>query len=69
MHEHVSLSAYLTRLFELINETKSMGAQIKNSEEELFKNRIVQKLISLTKIYDPICTVIEQTNDLDAIEV
>ena len=29
-HEDESLSAYLTRLFELINEMKSMSAQIKN---------------------------------------
>ncbi|KAI5348627.1 hypothetical protein L3X38_001514 [Prunus dulcis] len=70
MREDEPLSAYLTRLFELINEMKSMGAQIKNSEGELSKNRIVQKLlISLTKTYDPVCTVIEQTKDLDAIEV
>lgn len=70
MREDESLSTYLTRLFELINEIKSMGAQIKNFEGELSKNRIVQKLLmSLTKTYDPVCTVIEQTKDLDAIEV
>ncbi|CAL8161609.1 unnamed protein product [Prunus armeniaca] len=47
-----------------------MGAQIKNSYGELSKNRIVHKLlISLTKTYDPFCTVIEQTKDMDAIEV
>ncbi|CAL8990799.1 unnamed protein product [Prunus brigantina] len=63
MREDESLSAYLTKLFDLINQMRGYG-------EELSRERIVQKmLISLLPVYDPICFVIEHSRDLDAIEV
>ncbi|KAI5349415.1 hypothetical protein L3X38_002302 [Prunus dulcis] len=63
MREDESLSAYLTKLFDLINQMKGYG-------EELSRERIVQKmLISLLPGYDPICSVIEHSRDLDVIEV
>ncbi|KAI5321249.1 hypothetical protein L3X38_030320 [Prunus dulcis] len=63
MREDESLSAYLTKLFDLINQMRGYG-------EELSRERIVQKmLISLLPGYDPICSVIEHSRDLDAIEV
>ncbi|KAI5338774.1 hypothetical protein L3X38_018046 [Prunus dulcis] len=38
--------------------------------EELSRERIVQKmLISMLPVYDPICSVIEHSRDLDVIEV
>ncbi|BBG93432.1 Histone superfamily protein [Prunus dulcis] len=58
-----TLSVYLTRLLELVN-------QMKGYEEDLSKGRLVQKLlISLTKEFDPVCYVIEQTKDIETIEV
>ncbi|KAI5353003.1 hypothetical protein L3X38_005895 [Prunus dulcis] len=63
MREYESLSAYLTKLFDLINQMRGYG-------EELSRERIVQKmLISLLPVYDPICSVIEHSRDLDVIEV
>ncbi|BBH07158.1 multidrug resistance-associated protein 9 [Prunus dulcis] len=63
MREDESLSAYLTKLFDLINQMRGYG-------EELSRERIVQKmLISLLPVYDPICSVIEHSRDLDVIEV
>lgn len=59
MREDESLSAYLTRLFVLTNQMKSMVPKLKNFEGELSKNRIMQKLlISLIKTYDIVCTFI-----------
>ncbi|CAL9001571.1 unnamed protein product, partial [Prunus brigantina] len=61
MHENESLSAYLTRLNELINQMKTYG-------ESLSNERLVQKvLISLNKVYDPICLVIENTKSLETV--
>nr|XP_028956410.1 uncharacterized protein LOC114824173 [Malus domestica] len=63
MKDDKSLSAYLTKLFDLINQMRSYG-------EELSRERIVQKmLISLPSVYDPICSVIEHSRDIDVIEV
>ncbi|KAI5355970.1 hypothetical protein L3X38_008865 [Prunus dulcis] len=63
MREDESLFAYLTKLFDLINQMRGYG-------EELSRERIVQKmLISLLPVYDPICSVIEHSRDLDVIEV
>ncbi|CAL8097188.1 unnamed protein product [Prunus armeniaca] len=58
-----TLFVYLTRLLKLVN-------QMKGYEEELPRAHLVQKLlISLTKEFDPICYVIEQTKDIETIEV
>ncbi|CAL2266202.1 unnamed protein product [Prunus armeniaca] len=63
MRDDETLSVYLTRLLELVNQMKGYG-------EDLSKGRLVQKLlISLTKEFDPVCYVIEQTKDIEAIEV
>ncbi|CAN6570977.1 unnamed protein product [Malus baccata var. baccata] len=63
MKDSESLSVYLSRLFDIINQMKSYG-------EELSRERIVQKLlISLPKTYDAICSVIEHSRDLETIEV
>ncbi|CAL8992988.1 unnamed protein product [Prunus brigantina] len=63
MRDDESLSAYLAKLFDLINQMRSYG-------EELSKGRVVQKLlISLPAMYDPICFVIEHSRDIDTIEV
>ncbi|XP_021828372.1 uncharacterized protein LOC110768821 [Prunus avium] len=63
MHEGESLTAYLTRLNDLINQIKTFG-------EVLSNERLVQKvLISLNKMYDPICLVIENTKSLETIEL
>ncbi|XP_070676311.1 uncharacterized protein [Malus domestica] len=63
MKDSESLSVYLSRLFDIINQMKSYG-------EELSRERIVQKLlISLPKTYYAICSVIEHSRDLDTIEV
>ncbi|XP_048319556.1 uncharacterized protein LOC125418898 [Ziziphus jujuba] len=62
MKEDETLSSYLTRLNDLINQTKTFG-------EVLSNERMVQKvLISLTKAYEPICLVIENTKDLETVE-
>ncbi|CAL2277748.1 unnamed protein product [Prunus armeniaca] len=63
MRDDESLSDYLTKLFDLINQMRSYG-------EDLARARIVQKLlISLSSAYDSICSVIEHSKDLDEIEV
>ncbi|CAL2255248.1 unnamed protein product [Prunus armeniaca] len=63
MHDNESLSAYLTRLNDMINQMKTYG-------EVLSNERLVQKvLISLSKIYDPICLVIENTKSLETVEL
>ncbi|BBN67207.1 transposable element gene [Prunus dulcis] len=63
MRDDETLSGYLTRLLELVNQIKGYG-------EDLSKGRLVQKLlISLTKEFDPVCYVIEQTKDIEMIEV
>ncbi|CAL2232478.1 unnamed protein product [Prunus armeniaca] len=62
MKDDETLFVYLTRLLELVN-------QMKGYEEELPRAHLVQKLlISLTKEFDPICYVIEQTKDIETIE-
>ncbi|KAI5344111.1 hypothetical protein L3X38_011988 [Prunus dulcis] len=63
MKDDESLTAYVTKLFDLINQMRSYG-------EELPRERIVQKLlISLPSTYDSICSVIEHSRDLNEIEV
>ncbi|CAL9008425.1 unnamed protein product [Prunus brigantina] len=63
MHDNESLSTYLTRLNDLINQMKTYG-------EVLSNERLVQKvLISLSKVYDPICLVIENTKSLETLEL
>ena len=63
MRDDESLSVYLTKLFDLINQMRSYG-------KELSRERIVQKmLISLPSMYDPICSLIEHSRDIDVIEV
>nr|XP_048324769.1 uncharacterized protein LOC107435069 [Ziziphus jujuba var. spinosa] len=62
MKEDETLSSYLTRLNDLIN-------QMKTFREVLSNERMVQKvLISLTKAYEPICLVIANTKDLETVE-
>ncbi|KAI5334598.1 hypothetical protein L3X38_024731 [Prunus dulcis] len=63
MRDDESLSAYITKLFDVINQMHSYG-------EILPKERVVQKLlISLSSAYDSICSVIEHSRDLNEIEV
>ncbi|KAM1401715.1 hypothetical protein ACFX2F_028829 [Malus domestica] len=63
MRDDESLSVYLTKLFDLINQMRSYG-------DELSRERVVQKLlISLPSAYDSICSIIEHSKDLDVIEV
>ncbi|CAL9026746.1 unnamed protein product [Prunus brigantina] len=63
MRDNESLSEYLTRLIELINQMKTFG-------EVLSNERQVQKvLISLSKKYDPICIVIENTKTLETVDL
>ncbi|CAN6704528.1 unnamed protein product [Malus baccata var. baccata] len=63
MSEHESFSLYLVRLLDLITQMKIYGESIGNQ-------RIVQKLlISLPRSYDSIVAVIENTRDLESIEV
>ncbi|CAL2280507.1 unnamed protein product [Prunus armeniaca] len=63
MRENEPLTAYLTRLNELINQMKTFG-------EVLSNEGLVQKvLISLSKVYDPICLVIENTKSLETTEL
>ncbi|XP_021829447.1 uncharacterized protein LOC110769725 [Prunus avium] len=58
-----ALSGYLTRLNDLINQMKTFGELLSNE-------RLVQKvLISLSKPYDPICLVIENTKSLETMEL
>ncbi|KAI5325535.1 hypothetical protein L3X38_034609 [Prunus dulcis] len=63
MRDSKTLSEYLTRLTELINQMKTFG-------EVLSNERQVQKvLISLSKKYDPICIVIENTKTLETVDL
>ena len=63
MRDDETLSGYLTRLNDLINQMKTFG-------EVLSNERLVQKvLISLSKPYDPICLVIENTKSLETVEL
>ncbi|CAL2237929.1 unnamed protein product [Prunus armeniaca] len=63
MHDNESLSTYLTRLNGLINQMKTYGELLSNE-------RLVQKvLISLSKVYDPICLVIENTKSVETVEL
>ncbi|KAI5351333.1 hypothetical protein L3X38_004224 [Prunus dulcis] len=63
MREGEQLTAHVTRLNELMNQTKTFG-------EALSNERLIQKvLISLSRMYDPICLVIENTKSLETIEL
>ncbi|XP_068323178.1 uncharacterized protein [Pyrus communis] len=63
MSKHKTLSVYLVRLFDLITQMKSY-------DEDLGNQRIMQKLlISLPKSYDSIVAVIENTRDLEIVDV
>ncbi|CAL8993818.1 unnamed protein product, partial [Prunus brigantina] len=63
MHDDESLSEYVTKLLELVNQMMTYG-------EELTEQRIVQKLlISLSKEYDSIAEVIEETKDTETVGV
>ncbi|KAM1191390.1 hypothetical protein ACFX2G_012094 [Malus domestica] len=63
MEEHEAFFVYLVRLFDLITHMKSYGEDIGNQI-------IVQKLlISLPKSYDSIVDVIENTRDLETVDV
>ena len=63
MRDDETLSEYLTRLNELINQMKTFGEALPNE-------RLVQKvLISLSKPYDPICLVIENKKCIDKVEL
>ncbi|CAL8999783.1 unnamed protein product [Prunus brigantina] len=63
MHDNKSLSAYLTRLNDLINQMKTYC-------ETLLNERLVEKvLISPSKVYDPICLVIENSKSLETVEL
>ncbi|KAI5315659.1 hypothetical protein L3X38_044835 [Prunus dulcis] len=63
MKDSESLSIYLVRLFNMMNQMKSYG-------EELSRERIMQKLLfSLPKSCDSICSVIEHSKDLEILEV
>ncbi|CAN6719426.1 unnamed protein product [Malus baccata var. baccata] len=63
MRDDETLSGYLTRLNDLINQMKTFG-------EILSNERLVQKVvISLSKPYDPICLVVENTKCLEIVEL
>ncbi|KAM2591021.1 hypothetical protein TB2_043472 [Malus domestica] len=63
MREDKPLKNYFSRLFDVVTQMKTYG-------EELPNETIVQKLlISLTKPYDSIVTVIEETKDTDTLSV
>uniref|UniRef100_A0A6N2KP11 HMG box domain-containing protein n=1 Tax=Salix viminalis TaxID=40686 RepID=A0A6N2KP11_SALVM len=61
MGENESLDHYLTKFFDTVNNLKALG-------EELPENRIVQKLLmSLSRRYRSIVSIIEETRDLDVL--
>ncbi|XP_070661289.1 uncharacterized protein [Malus domestica] len=63
MRENELLKDYFTRLFDVVNKMKTYG-------EELPNERIIKKLlISLTKPYDSIVSVIEETKDAETLSV
>ncbi|XP_021819121.1 uncharacterized protein LOC110761055 [Prunus avium] len=63
MNDVESLDDYLARFFEIVNNLKSLG-------EDVTEKRIVQKLLmSLSRRYKSIMSIIEETRDLDTIRV
>ena len=63
MGENESSKHYLAKFLEIMNNLKSLG-------EEVFKKRIVQKLLmSLSRRYRSIVSIIEETRDLDELRV
>ncbi|KAI5322324.1 hypothetical protein L3X38_031396 [Prunus dulcis] len=63
MNDVESLDDYLARFFETVNNLKSLG-------EDVTEKRIVQKsLMSLSRRYKSIVSIIEETRDLDTIRV
>uniref|UniRef100_A0A6N2MFN7 CCHC-type domain-containing protein n=1 Tax=Salix viminalis TaxID=40686 RepID=A0A6N2MFN7_SALVM len=61
MEENESLEHYLAKFFEVVNNLKSLG-------EEVPEKRIVQKLLmSLSRRYKSIVSIIEETRDLDVL--
>ncbi|KAB2608298.1 hypothetical protein D8674_011466 [Pyrus ussuriensis x Pyrus communis] len=63
MRDDESLFAYLTKLFDIMNQMRSY-------DEELSRERVVQKLlISLPRSYDSICAVIEHSKDIETLEI
>ncbi|XP_017187709.1 uncharacterized protein [Malus domestica] len=63
MRENELLKDYFTRLFDVVNKMKTHG-------EELPNEKVVQKLlISLTKPYDSIASVIKETKDIETLSV
>lgn len=59
MRDDESLSRYITKLLELVNQMKSYG-------EEITNQRVVQKLLnSLSREYDSIAEVIEEIKDTE----
>lgn len=63
MQDDESLSGYITKLLELVNQMKSYG-------EDISDQRIIQKLlISLSREYDSIAEVIKETKDIETIGV
>ncbi|KAM2244431.1 hypothetical protein ACFXTI_005501 [Malus domestica] len=63
MNDGEALSAYLTRMTNIVKQMKTLG-------EELSNQILVRKiLISLPESYDSIASIIEETKDLDSIEV
>ncbi|CAL9015237.1 unnamed protein product [Prunus brigantina] len=63
MRDNESLSEYLTRLTELINQMKTFGEVLSNERQ------VHKVLISLSKKYDPICIVIENTKTLETVDL
>ncbi|KAM0969390.1 hypothetical protein COP2_018032 [Malus domestica] len=63
MREDEPLKDYFSRVFDVVTQMKTYGKELPNE-------RIVQKLlISLTKPYDSIVSVIEETKDTDTLSV
>jgi hypothetical protein len=61
MSESESLDGYLAKFFVTVNNLKSLG-------EDVLENRIVQKLLmSLSRRYKSIVSIIEETRDLDVL--
>nr|TKR89970.1 hypothetical protein D5086_0000238150 [Populus alba] len=61
MAEGESLDGYLAKFFTTVNNLKSLG-------EDVSENRIVQKLLmSLSRRYKSIVSIIEETRDLDVL--
>jgi len=63
MSEGESLDDYLAKFFATVNNLKSLG-------EDVLETRIVQKLLmSLSRRYKSIMSIIEETRDLDVLRV